>query len=355
MVSEFRIKELIWERSERKETPMMANEKLCLRWNDFESNISGALGELREDQGFFDVTLACDEDQIQAHKVILFWLYFLNSLTNDWNVFHCKSWVPSSGDNCRLLSILPSCPAEESSRPPTSLLKRCLCTVQLCIVHFSITTCKNLKHCNYSTLFPPGVKLSNLKSVLDFMYNGEVNVAQEELNTFLNVAEDLKVKGLTRNQSSKKQNSNSTTPLYLANHPCLTDRQPEPLARKPNPTSVLQPKRRLLPFVKNNQDYAQESGSVKSELSETTLVRQHQVVEAHPSTLKIMGDYGADNEEQKGDFSQIEGEAYYAPHGGDLNRGKSLSHVLVTGLTWVRQLQTCFFSLTLFWNIILTV
>ena len=52
----------------------MANEKLYLRWTDFESNISGALRELREDQGFYDVTLACDEDQIQAHKVILFWL-----------------------------------------------------------------------------------------------------------------------------------------------------------------------------------------------------------------------------------------------------------------------------------------
>ena len=51
---------------------MMANEKLCLRWTDFESNISGALRELREDQGFYDVTLACDEDQIQAHKVIQF-------------------------------------------------------------------------------------------------------------------------------------------------------------------------------------------------------------------------------------------------------------------------------------------
>ena len=55
---------------------MMANEKLCLRWADFESNISGALRELREDEGFYDVTLACDEDQIQAHKVILFWLNF---------------------------------------------------------------------------------------------------------------------------------------------------------------------------------------------------------------------------------------------------------------------------------------
>ena len=41
----------------------------------------------------------------------------------------------------------------------------------------------------------------------------------------------------------------------------------------------------------------------------------------------------------------IEGEAYYAQHGGDLQGGKSLSHVLVIGLVWVRQLQTCLFSL----------
>ena len=45
-------------------------------------------------------------------------------------------------------------------------------------------------------MFPTGVKLSDLKLVLDFMYNGEVNMAQEELNSFLNVAEELKSKDL---------------------------------------------------------------------------------------------------------------------------------------------------------------
>ena len=168
------------------------------------------------------------------------------------------------------------------------------------------------------------------------MYNGEVNVAQEELNTFLNFAEELKVKGLSGNQLNKKQKCNSTIPPYLATAPCLTDRQPEPLARKPKPTSLLQPKRRSLPLTKN--DHAQESGSVKSELSETSPVQlqQHQVVEAHPTNLEIMGDFDADSEEQNEDSSQIEGEAYYAQHGGDLNGGKSLPHVFVVGLIWVR-------------------
>ena len=67
------------------------------------------------------------------------------------------------------------------------------------------------------------------------------------------------------------------------------------------------------------------------------------MVEAHPTTLEVMGDFGADSEEQKENFNQIEGEAYYARHGGDLNGGKNLPHVLVIGQVWVRQLKLAFF------------
>ena len=49
----------------------MSSEKFCLRWNDFERNISHAFQELREDKDFFDVTIACDDEQMKAHKVIL--------------------------------------------------------------------------------------------------------------------------------------------------------------------------------------------------------------------------------------------------------------------------------------------
>jgi hypothetical protein len=44
-------------------------------------------------------------------------------------------------------------------------------------------------------LYLKGVKYKELVSVLNFMYQGEVNIAQEELNSFLAVAEELKVKG----------------------------------------------------------------------------------------------------------------------------------------------------------------
>ena len=58
----------------------MADEKFCVRWTDFESNISVAFKELREEKDFFDVTLVCNEGQIQAHKVFTLFSVYTSSL-----------------------------------------------------------------------------------------------------------------------------------------------------------------------------------------------------------------------------------------------------------------------------------
>ena len=51
---------------------MGSSEKFCLKWNDFQTNISKSYQSLREDQDFSDVTLICDGDtRIEAHRVIL--------------------------------------------------------------------------------------------------------------------------------------------------------------------------------------------------------------------------------------------------------------------------------------------
>ena len=50
-------------------------------------------------------------------------------------------------------------------------------------------------------LYLKGMTYQNLACVLNFMYQGEVNIGQEELNHFLAVAEDLQLKGLTENFS----------------------------------------------------------------------------------------------------------------------------------------------------------
>ena len=51
---------------------MNMSEKLCLKWDKFQDNIKDAFGNLREDNDFADVTLACEDgQQVEAHKVIL--------------------------------------------------------------------------------------------------------------------------------------------------------------------------------------------------------------------------------------------------------------------------------------------
>merc|ERR1711874_167722 len=48
-----------------------------------------------------------------------------------------------------------------------------------------------------------GVNSRDLKFILSFMYQGEVSIAQDHLNSFLAVAEDLQVKGLTQERNSR--------------------------------------------------------------------------------------------------------------------------------------------------------
>lgn len=76
------------------------------------------------------------------------------------------------------------------------------------------------------------VPFADMKSLLDFMYRGEVSVDQERLTAFLKVAESLRIKGLTEvnddkpannnnnssninNNTSSKDNGNSTPPPQL--------------------------------------------------------------------------------------------------------------------------------------------
>ncbi|QQP37396.1 Broad-complex core protein isoform 6, partial [Caligus rogercresseyi] len=121
---------------------MGSMEQLHLRWNDFESNIKLGFSELRQDEDFYDVTLACESKQIKAHKVIL------------------------------------------SACSP-----------------FFRSLIKSVSHA-HPLLYLRGIKFSHLEALLSFMYNGEVNVTQEELTEFLSIAEELKIRGLTQEGSS---------------------------------------------------------------------------------------------------------------------------------------------------------
>jgi len=128
---------------------MDSNDKYCLRWNDFESNITHSFQEIRDDKDLLDITLSCGSRQIQAHKLML------------------------------------------SACSP-----------------FFRTVLKQNPH-QHPLLYLKDVRFVDLQSVLTFMYNGEVNVAQEDLNSFLSTAEELQVKGLTQSSNQKALSTNN--------------------------------------------------------------------------------------------------------------------------------------------------
>ena len=68
-------------------------------------------------------------------------------------------------------------------------------------------------------IYLKGISARELKYVLDFIYNGEVNVAQDELDNFLEVAETLKIKGLTQSSNGSVV---SDRPGYSAITPSLS-------------------------------------------------------------------------------------------------------------------------------------
>lgn len=46
-------------------------QHFCLRWNNYQSSITSAFENLRDDEDFVDVTLACDGKSLKAHRVVL--------------------------------------------------------------------------------------------------------------------------------------------------------------------------------------------------------------------------------------------------------------------------------------------
>ena len=137
-----------------------SSEKVCLKWNDFQDNIAISFQELRKDNEYSDVTLVSEEDQqIQAHKIIL----------------------------------------------------------SACSPFFSSVLKRN-KH-SHPLIYMRGLKTKDLLAMVDFIYHGEANVFQEDLEEFLALAEELQLKGLAKYENptlDEKQETSSK--LHVKTH-----------------------------------------------------------------------------------------------------------------------------------------
>jgi len=130
-----------------------SDEQFCLRWNDFQQCIKTTFTDLRDESEFMDVTISCDGgEQVKAHKVIL------------------------SACSVTFRHLLKKNPAQHPVIVLWDVLPR------------------------------------DLAAILDFMYHGEVNVKQDHLNSFLAVAERLRVRGLCQNDGGNPGSSTGSKP-----------------------------------------------------------------------------------------------------------------------------------------------
>ena len=121
-------------------------EKFCLKWNDFHSNVSKSFGVFRNEDYFHDVTLVSnDHKRISAHKLVL-------STCSDYfrEIFKANQ-------------------------------------------HAHPLLCLDL------------ISSEDLGNILDYIYNGELQIYQENLDRFLSIAQRFKLKGLIENISAKEE------------------------------------------------------------------------------------------------------------------------------------------------------
>ena len=124
----------------------MMSEKFFLKWNDFQTNVTNSFKRLRKADDFYDVTLVSDDkQQVSAHKIVL----------------------------------------ASSSEYFKDVLK-------------------NNKH-SHPLLCLNGVNSQELNFVLDYMYNGEVQIYQEHLDGFLEIAQRFQVEGLMQKEGGQSQ------------------------------------------------------------------------------------------------------------------------------------------------------
>ncbi|XP_037921474.1 broad-complex core protein isoforms 1/2/3/4/5 isoform X5 [Hermetia illucens] len=138
-------------------TPKMVDtQHFCLRWNNYQSSITSAFENLRDDEDFVDVTLACDGRSLKAHRVVL------------------------SACSPYFRELLKSTP------------------------------------CKHPVIVLQDVSFPDLHALVEFIYHGEVNVHQRSLSSFLKTAEVLRVSGLTQ-QQAEETNSQLAQIQNLAN------------------------------------------------------------------------------------------------------------------------------------------
>ena len=117
---------------------------------------------------------------------------------------------------------------------------------------------KRLSSTQNPAIYLRGVRHEDIKNILEFMYLGEVNIAHEDLDSFLAVAQDLCIKGLTQDNNTSSQNHEtlSQTPMGSGSRsPAPSKRPREPKPDRGQPPSKTLKREQLVQLKQEPQQH----------------------------------------------------------------------------------------------------
>jgi len=218
---------------------MGSDEAFCLKWNDFQGSISSSLSSLRNASDLLDVSLQCGTESLRCHRLVL-------SACSDWfkTVF-------------RALPVTTQNPV---------------------IVLWEATA-------------------RDMALLLDFMYYGEVNVKQENLNSFLALAEKLSVRGLTQGQDGNSSQGGGKEREKIRE-----------LTRQSHSSASISRKEDSRIEAVKRQDLNRVPVQQHTDVEEVAVVKQEVTREIEP-VEQVVDDY--DGYHQGGEVAQYEGDNMY--------------------------------------------
>ncbi|EFN87253.1 Protein bric-a-brac 2 [Harpegnathos saltator] len=142
----------------------MEGQQFCLRWHNFQNTLLSSLPKLLDGGHLTDVTLSAGGRHIHAHRIIL----------------------------------------------------------SACSYYFK-ELFKDLSSLQHPVIVLPGMEYANLCALVTFMYNGEVNIYQEQLPALLAMADTLHIRGLADIAGKNARRDNNS--LYV--QPPVATTQPQ--------------------------------------------------------------------------------------------------------------------------------
>ncbi|XP_067139367.1 uncharacterized protein [Centruroides vittatus] len=200
----------------------MGSEQFYVKWNNHQPNMIAVFDQLLTNETFVDVTLACEGVRLKAHKIIL---------------SACSSFF----QNLFL---------ENPCKHPIVIMK--------------------------------DVKYTELKTVLDFVYKGEIKVTRDQLTGLIKLAKLLNIKGLEEVKDDEQPILNNDAQTTAPNSVSSQQQLVYTFQYVPSPFIPIQPRyNMILPAVEKNEKNNKEKSS-----SDTN---SHNNLECHNSKIKDSG------------------------------------------------------------------